>query len=75
MGQRSYIDPFGAPEFLVEAVAYRELVGTEMIKLGWCASEAGECILRFRAIIPVTAILREHEMTRAFLSPKMRRAM
>ncbi len=71
MGQ--FIDPFGAPEFMVEGVAFREFMGTEFIKLGWCAMENGQCLLRFKAIIPVQKIVYEHTMTKAFLNARMAR--
>lgn len=68
LGEPAFNDPFGAPEFIVEAVAYRELVGTDMMRLAWLANERGERIIRFKAVVPITSLIIEHAKSRAFLT-------
>jgi hypothetical protein len=60
----AYIDPFGAPEFFVDDIAFRQLVGTEYIRFGYFSVEGDDHILRVKIVAPVRAILNSHISTR-----------
>lgn len=69
MGMReSYIDPFGAPEYLVDGHAFRCMVGTELIRFGFYVAEEGHRILRVKLVIPVAAVMQSHPMTRELIA-------
>lgn len=69
----SCIDPYGAPEFLVDGVAYRVMVGTEMIRFGYYSVDDGEQILRVKLVFPTALVLPEQIATREFLKPQYMR--
>lgn len=60
-------DPFGAPEFLIDGVAYREMVGSEMLRLGCYSNEQGERILRVKLVVPCVRVMMEQNATWRFL--------
>lgn len=69
MGMReSYIDPFGAPEYLVDGHAFRCMVGTELIRFGFFVAEEGHRILRVKLVIPVAAVMQSHPVTREMIA-------
>lgn len=71
MGQReAYCDPFGAPEFLVDGVVYREMVGSEMVRFGFFNYENGGRILRVRIVLPVRQLVTEQQITSRFLGER-----
>jgi hypothetical protein len=61
----SFIDPFGAPEILVDGVAYREWVGSEFIRFGMFACEHGEHILRLKLVMAARTCAIESKLTEA----------
>ena len=67
MGAR-YLDPFGATEYLVEGVAYREMIGPDLIRFGFFVTDGGERVLRVRLVIPVKQLVLENDTTRQFLA-------
>lgn len=64
----AYIDPFGAPEFIVDGVAYREMLGTEFVRSSFFARDRGELILRVKLVMPVSIGNAEHNALRAFVA-------
>lgn len=71
----SCMDPFGAPEFLVDGIAYRVMVGTEMIRFAYYSMDEGEQILRVKLVFPASLVLPEQQATREFLAPRRVRMM
>jgi hypothetical protein len=63
-----FIDPFGAPEILVEGVAYREMVGSDLLRSVFFANERGERIIRLKLLIPVMICTREHRELHSFVA-------
>lgn len=63
-----FIDPFGAAEFVVDGVAYREMVGNEMMRAAFYATEQGENIIRVKLVMMVSALNLEHENANSFLT-------
>jgi hypothetical protein len=64
----SCIDPFGAPEFLVDGVAYRIMVGTEMIRFAFHSEEEEGRILRLKLVFPVAQLFETQNETRLFVA-------
>lgn len=62
------IDPYGAPEILVEGVAYREMIGTDLVRSAFYAKEQGEHIIRVKLVIPFFACAAEHYALRDFIA-------
>lgn len=63
----NYIDPFGAPEFLVAGIAHREMVGTEIIKAVYFAMEDGQPVAKVKLLWQVPQLLQTQEMTCRFV--------
>ena len=61
------IDPFGAPEFLVDDVAFRQMIGTEFLRFGYFARDGDERILRVKIIFPLERLFDAQRETLAFL--------
>jgi hypothetical protein len=66
----SYIDPFGCPEFLVDNVAYRSMVGTDHLRFGFYTQEQDERILRVKLVFPVRYVFEAQAETRLFLTTR-----
>lgn len=69
MGQvPGYTDVWGAPEIFCEGVAYREMVGTDIVRSVLYSTEQGERIIRVKLLLPfaISAIeeRRWHEFIR-----------
>lgn len=63
----NFHDPFGAPEIFVEGVAYREIVGANLVRMGFFACENGDKIVRLKLLIPAHKLLAEQKLTREFV--------
>lgn len=68
----SYCDPFGAPEFLVDDVAFRTMVGTDYVRFGYYTQEPGEKILRMKLVFPVHRLIGAQDETRLFVTMQRR---
>jgi hypothetical protein len=75
MDKLPFIDPFGAPEILVDGVAYREWVGSDMIRFGMFARDHGETILRLKLVIPAVVCSLEQRETAAMMKRAPRRTL
>jgi hypothetical protein len=64
----SYIDPFGAQDYLVDDVAFRSMVGTDFVRFGYYTLEEGEKILRVKLVFPVRRLIEAQDETRAFVT-------
>lgn len=64
----SAIDPYGAPEFWTDKVAYREIACPGVIRLVFAADEHGENIIKAKILMPIHIIQVEQMRTVAFLS-------
>lgn len=67
-----YIDPFCAPEFLVDDVSFRTMVGADYLRLGFHTLEQGENILRIKLIFPLHRLLEVQNDTRLFVAVQQR---
>lgn len=67
------IDPFGAAEYLVDDIGFRQMVGTELIRLGFFSREGNEQILRVKLVFPLTRLFEAQSETLAFLRHQDRR--
>lgn len=63
----SVLDPFGAPEFFVNGVASREMIGADILRVVYFATEDGERIVKVKLLWPVAALLGHHVETATFL--------
>ena len=70
-----FIDPFGAPEILVDGVVYREWVGSDLIRFGLFARDHGETILRLKLLMPAMAARTELITTSAMIAEASRRML
>lgn len=68
----AYTDPFGAPEFLVDDVAFRNMVGNDYVRFGYYSKEQDETILRVRLIFPVRRLIEAQDETRMFVAMQQR---
>ena len=68
-------DPFCAPEIYVDGVAYRERVGTDIIRSVFYANEQGERIIRVKLLIPISICAVEHERLHEFIARGVERRM
>lgn len=64
----AFIDPFGAPEFFVGGVAYREIVYGDLMRSTFFASDHGEHIIKVKLIIPMVACNMEHVALQDFIA-------
>lgn len=64
----TYIDPFGAPEFLVDDVAFRVMVGNDFLRFGYYTQDEDVKILRVKIVFPVRHLISSQEATRMFVS-------
>lgn len=64
----AYIDPFGAPEFLVDDVAFRMMVGNDFLRFGYYTQEQDEKILRVKIVFPVRRLVPSQAETRLFVT-------
>lgn len=62
------IDPFGAPEYLVDDVSFRQLIGTEFLRFGYHTVEDDGLILRVRLVFPIVKLLTMQADTQAFIA-------
>lgn len=62
-----YLDPFCAPEFLIDDIAFRTMVGTDYVRLGFCTEEQSERILRVKLVFPVHRLIEAQSATRMFV--------
>lgn len=62
------IDPFGAPEYLVDDIAFRTMVGTDYVRIGFYTQEPGEQILRVKIVFPVCRLFDAQADTRLFVT-------
>lgn len=67
-GQEHFVDPFGAPEFFVDGVAYREMVGSDLVRITYFSSDHGEHIVRVKLLVPCAIIASEDIKMRWFLA-------
>lgn len=63
----SYIDPFGCPDFLVDDVAFRSMVGTDYVRFGYYTKEQDENILRVKLVFPLRRLIEAQDETRMFI--------
>lgn len=63
----THLDPFGAPEFLVDDVAFRTMVGTDYIRFGYYTQEQDEKILRVKIVFPVRHLISSQDATRMYV--------
>lgn len=68
MSGRDWIDPYGSPEIYVDGVAYRESVGTDIVRSVFYACEQGEKIIRVKLLIPVAICATEHQNLHNFIA-------
>lgn len=68
----SYVDPYGAAEYLVDDVAFRSMVGTDYVRFGYYTQEQDEKILRVRLVFPVHRLIEAQEETRVFVTMQQR---
>lgn len=69
----SYVDPFGCPDFLVDDVAFRSMVGSDYVRFGYYTHEQGENILRVKLVFPLHRLIEAQDETRTFVSGEQRR--
>lgn len=67
-----YIDPFGAPEFLVDDVAFRQMIGTEFVRFGFFSRDEEDAILRVKVVFPMARVFDAQRETVAFLRQQVR---
>jgi hypothetical protein len=70
-----WLDPFGCPEFLVEDIAFRQMVGTEMVRFGYVSSDGDDRILKVKLVFPLVRLFDAQRDTLQFLRQPMRRPM
>jgi hypothetical protein len=68
MADGRFLDPFGAPEFLVDDIAYRVMVGSELIRMAFHQEENGESIIRLKLVFPIAKLMGAQEGTRMFVA-------
>jgi CYTH domain-containing protein len=64
----SYCDPFGAAEYLVDDIAFRQMVGSDYLRMGFYTQEQDEKILRVRLVFPVRRLFEAQAETRLFIT-------
>lgn len=67
-----YVDAYGAPEFLVDDVAFRTMVGNDYVRFGYYTQEPGEKILRMKLVFPVRRLIEAQDETRQFVALQRR---
>jgi CYTH domain-containing protein len=67
-----WLDPFGCPEFLVDDFAFRQMVGTELIRFGFYSNEGEERILRVKIVFPLERLFAAQQQTLQFLRQPQR---
>ena len=67
------VDPFGAPEYLVDDVSFRQMVGTEFLRFGYHTVENEGLILRVRLVFPIAKLITMQADTQAFIRSQYRR--
>lgn len=68
----SYIDPFGCPDFLVDDVAFRSMVGSDYVRFGYYTREQDEKILRVKLVFPIHRLIEAQDETREFVNMQQR---
>lgn len=68
----AYIDAFCAPEFLVDDVAFRSMVGVDYVRFGFCTEEPDGRILRVKLVFPVCRLIEAQTETRVFVAMQQR---
>lgn len=68
MAEESFIDPFGAPEFFVDGVAYREMVGSDLVRITYFSRDHGDQIVKVKLLVPCAIIASEDVKMRWFLA-------
>ncbi len=56
-----FSDPFGAPELYVDGVAYREMIGPDLMRTAFYAGEQGSRIIRIKLLIPASVCASAHQ--------------
>lgn len=68
----AYIDPFCAPDFLVDDVAFRSMVGNDYVRFGYYTQEEDVKILRVKLVFPVRRLIEAQDETRVFVNMQQR---
>jgi hypothetical protein len=64
----AYVDAFGAPEYLVDDIAFRSMVGGDYVRMGFYTQEPGEKILRVKIVFPVCRLYEAQTGTQRFVT-------
>jgi hypothetical protein len=75
LSRASFIDPFGAPEYLVDDLTFRQMVGTEYMRLGYHTDEEDSRILRVKIVFPIVRLLTMQADTQLFIAHQGREGM
>lgn len=68
----SYIDPFGCPDFLVDDVAFRSMVGSDYVRFGYYTQERNSRVLRVKLVFPLRRLIEAQDETRQFIAKQQR---
>jgi hypothetical protein len=72
-----YSDPYGAPEIVVDGVAYREMFSPDVLRAAFFAKEQGELIIKVKILMPVVSLMLAHQSVHDFIEAqgvRLRRA-
>ena len=71
MGDHAIIDPFGAPEFFCNDLAYIQLAAPGLIRFGLYAFEGDDKVLRARVLLPSAIVPVAIKRVTAFMALQM----
>jgi hypothetical protein len=67
MSGGNWSDPFGAAEYFVDGVAFREVVCPNLLRVAFFAREGNERIIRVKLLVTPDTAMQEQARTCAFL--------
>ena len=63
----NFSDPFGAAEYFIDGVAYREVVCANLLRVAFFSREGNERIIRVKLLVTPEVAMNEQARTCAFL--------
>ncbi len=64
---RTFIDPFGAPEYWIDVVS-REIASPGVLRMYFGARDGDENILKLKLLVPMAVMIRERQITDDFVA-------
>lgn len=68
MDRGEFLDLYGVPDTYVDAVAYRELVGPNLMRSAFFTCQQGQRVITAKLLIPISVCAFEHHKLFEFIT-------